>query len=75
MTLLVPVGMAVAIVPVLVLLLLAGLRVFPRFLVVVRTIGSPDLVFVVVPVMVVLVVLVIDPDLNIGALRPRNSHH
>ena len=49
MTLLVPVGMAVAIVPVLPLLLLAGLRVFLRFLVVVRTIRSPGLVFVVVP--------------------------
>ena len=45
------------------------------FLVVFRLVLPPGAIFVVIPVVIVLVVLIVNSDLNVGFLRRRDSHN
>jgi hypothetical protein len=67
-----PVGMAVAIIPVVRLFLPIGLSEFVRLLVIFRKVSSPGLVLVIIPVVVVLVISVVDSNLHAG-LRGRGG--
>jgi hypothetical protein len=64
----IPVRMAVAIIPVVRLFLPIGLGEFVRLLVILREVESPGLVLAIVPVVVVLVITVVDPNLHAGLL-------
>ncbi len=56
--------MGVAIIPVFRLFPLAHLREFVRIPVVLRKVLAPGAVFVVIPVVIVLVLFIVDPELN-----------
>jgi hypothetical protein len=74
-TLLVVIGMGVAIIPVFRPLPLARLREFVRVPVVLRKVLPPGAIFVVVPVVIILVLLIVKPELNVGLLRCRSGHN
>ena len=75
LTLLFSIWMAMTPIPVRILVTPPRFRVLDMIPVVVGKIHSPGLVLVVIPVMVVLVVPIVDPDLNGGALGAGNSHN
>ena len=69
------IGMRVAPVPVLRLLFLVRSGVFVRTSVVLGEVCAPSAIFVVVPIVIILVVFVVDPDLNAGLLRSGCGQH
>src|SRR5580693_552787 len=69
------IGMGVTPVPVLRLLLLVCLCVFVRISVVLDQELAPGAILVVIPVVIILVVFIVDPDLNAGVLRCRRGHN
>lgn len=71
---LVMIGMGVTPVPVLRLLLLVRLRVFVRIPVIFDQELVPGAILVVVPVVIILVIFIVDPDLNASVLRCGNGH-
>ena len=73
-TLLVLIWMAVAPIPVLRLLLLVRRREFVRTLVVFRKVLSPDTIFIVIPVVIILVVFIVDTVLIPVVLRYGDRH-
>jgi hypothetical protein len=69
------VWMAVAPVPVILLLPAALLVVLPIVSVLIREIASIGAILAVVPIVIVLVIPIIDSDLDAGLLRRRAGHH
>jgi hypothetical protein len=68
------VWMVMAPIPVILLLVLFGMRVFVRVPVVFLQVPSPVVILVVIPVVIVLMVAIVDADLNAGLLRCRGGH-